>query len=184
MNVFPLPKERFVDAVELFKVSEIELVYKNRVQAKDRVKIKTSIDAYELLMQQWDENKLGFVEQAKILLLNRANQALGICEVSTGGTTGTVIDPRIVFAAAIKANACGVILSHNHPSGNLQASNADIALTEKLKQAGKFLEINVLDHLIISTEGYYSFSDDMIYTSEYLCEHYKDRNLPCLQPPF
>ena len=92
------------------------------------------------------------------MLLNRANKVLGIFEVSSGGSTGTVADPKLVFAAAIKANACGIILAHNHPSGNLQPSQADIDLTKKMKEGGKLLEIQILDHVIITTEGYYSFA--------------------------
>ena len=77
-----------------------------------------------------------FVEQFKVMLLNRANRVLGIFEVSNGSSTGTVADPKLIFAAAIKANACGIILAHNHPSGNLQPSKADIDLTRKVKEGG------------------------------------------------
>jgi DNA repair protein RadC len=87
---------------------------------------------------------------------------LGIYEVSTGGITGTVADPRLIFAAALKANACAMIISHNHPSGNLKPSRQDEELTAKLKQAGQFLDIKVLDHLIITTETYFSFADEEI----------------------
>ncbi|MBL7870526.1 MAG: JAB domain-containing protein, partial [Cyclobacteriaceae bacterium] len=96
----------------------------------------------------------------KVMLTNRANKVLGIFEVSTGGISGTVADPKLIFAAAIKAAASGIILSHNHPSGNLQPSQADIDLTRKIKEAGRFLEIQLLDHIIITTEGYYSFADE------------------------
>ena len=102
------------------------------------------------------------MEQFKVLLLNRANKVLGIFEVSSGGSTGTVADPKLIFAAAIKANACGIILAHNHPSGNLQPSQADIDLTKRMKEGGRLLEIQVLDHIIVTTEGYYSFADEGI----------------------
>lgn len=69
-------------------------------------------------------------------------------------------DPKLIFAAAIKTNACGIILAHNHPSGNLQLSQADIDLTLKMKEGGKLLEIQVLDHVILTSEGYYSFADE------------------------
>ena len=85
---------------------------------------------------------------------------IGIFEVSSGSATGTIADPKLIFAAAIKANACGVIVAHNHPSGALKPSGADIELTKKIKQAGTFLEIQILDHLIITSEGYYSFADE------------------------
>ncbi len=144
----------------IFQVAEIELIYKSRIKASERPTIKTSQDGYALLLQSWDPNKIDFVEQFKVLLLNRANKVLGIYEVSTGGITGTVADPRLIFTAALKANAVSIMLCHNHPSGNLKPSRADEELTKKMKVVGQFLEILVLAHLIINTEGYYSFADE------------------------
>lgn len=140
--------------------AEVELIYRSKVKASERPSIKSAADGYQLFFNQWDENKLDFVEQFKVALLNRANKVLGIYEVSTGGISGTVADPRLIFAAALKANACGILLCHNHPSGNLQPSNADIQLTQKIVAAGKFLDIAVVDHIIISQERYYSFADE------------------------
>ncbi len=100
------------DASALYEVAEIELRYKSKVRASDRPKIETSKDAYNVLMKSWDENKIEFVEQFKVLFLNKANKVLGIYEVSTGGISGTVADPRVIFAAALKANCCGIIISH------------------------------------------------------------------------
>jgi len=111
-------------------------------------------------MQVWDKNKIDFIEQFKVLFLNRANKVLGVYEVSSGGVTGTVADPRVIFAAALKANCCSIIISHNHPSGNLKPSRQDEELTEKIKQAGQLLEIKLLDHLIVCNEGYFSFADE------------------------
>jgi DNA repair protein RadC len=144
----------------LFEVAEIQLIYKSNVKASLRPKISSSRDAYDVLNKNWDEGKIDFVEQFKILLLNRANKVIGIYEVSTGTTTHTVADPRLIFVAAIKSNACNIILSHNHPSGNLMPSQADIQLTKKLKSAGDFLDIAVLDHIILTSESYYSFADE------------------------
>jgi DNA repair protein RadC len=144
----------------LFEVAEIQLIYKSNVKASLRPKISSSRDAYDVLNKNWDEGKIDFVEQFKILLLNRANKVIGIYEVSTGTTTHTVADPRLIFVAAIKSNACKIILSHNHPSGNLMPSQADIQLTKKLKSAGDFLDIAVLDHIILTSESYYSFADE------------------------
>ncbi len=141
-------------------VAEIELVYKSKVKASERPKINSSKDAYDIFLQSWDDNKIEFVEQFKILLLNRGNKVLGVYEVSTGGVTGTVADPRLIFAAALKANACAIILAHNHPSSNLKPSNADEQLTFKMKEGGKFLDIQILDHIIICTDGYYSMADE------------------------
>ena len=113
-----------------------------------------------ILKENWDENKIEFLEQFKVMLTNRAQKVLGIFEVSTGGVSGTVADPKIIFASAIMASACGLILARNHPSGHLSPSQADIDLTRKLKDAGKLLDIQVLDHIIIAGKNYYSFADE------------------------
>jgi DNA repair protein RadC len=152
--------ETKMNASDWYKVSEIELIYKSKVKASERPQICSSKDTYGVLVQLWDVNKIEFVEQFKVLFLNRANLVLGAYEVSTGGITGTVADPRIIFAAALKANCCAIILSHNHPSGNLKPSRQDEELTQKIKQGGQLLEIKLLDHLIVNTEAYYSFADE------------------------
>ena len=143
-----------------YQVAEIQLTYKSDVKPSLRPKISGSKDAYNILVENWDNSKIEFVEQFKVMLLNRANKVLGIFEVSSGGSTGTVADPKLIFAAAIKANACGIILAHNHPSGNLQPSQADNELTRRMKEGGKLLEIQVLDHVIVAIEGYFSFADE------------------------
>lgn len=143
-----------------YEIAEIQLMYKTNVMPSLRPKITGSHDAHRLLKSTWDETKIELVEQFKILLLNRANKVLGIYEVSTGGITGTVADPKLIFTAALKAAAVGIILAHNHPSGNLNASQADLELTKKLKEAGRLLDIQVLDHLILTTEKYFSFADE------------------------
>src|SRR5436190_16420158 len=142
------------------QVAEIELIYKSKVKASERPKVTTSHDAYHLFKQNWDDNKIEFVEQFKVLFLNRANKVIGIFELSTGGVTGMVADPKLVFTAALKLNACNIILCHNHPSGNIKPSAADEQLTRKIKKAGKYLDLPVIDHLIITNETYYSFADE------------------------
>lgn len=141
-------------------VSEIQLVYKTSMKPSERPKIISSLSAYDILLQAWDSDKIEFIEQFKILLLNKANKVLGIYEISTGGISGTVVDVRLIFAAALKANASGIIMAHNHPSGALLASNPDKEITRKVVQAGNLLDIPLLDHIIITTEGYYSFADE------------------------
>ena len=141
-------------------VAEIQLTYTSNVKPSLRPKVSVSNDAYKILLESWDKSKLEFVEQFKALFLNRANKVLGIYEVSTGGISGTVADPKLIFAAALKCGASGIIVCHNHPSGNLNASQNDIALTRKMKEAGKFLEIQLLDHIILTSEGYLSFTDE------------------------
>jgi DNA repair protein RadC len=142
-------------------VSEVQLIYKNKVKASERKKITCSRDAYRIFMENWNSEIIEFVEEFKILLMNRSNSILGIMEVSKGGISGTVTDVRVVFQAAIKANASGIICAHNHPSGNLNPSESDSRLTQKLKEAGNLMDIQLLDHIILGTEGnYYSFTDN------------------------
>jgi DNA repair protein RadC len=142
-------------------VSEVQLVYKNKVKASERKKITCSKDAYQTFIENWNPEIIEFVEEFKILLMNRSNSVLGILEISKGGISGTVTDVRVVFQAAIKGNASGIICAHNHPSSNVNPSESDNRITEKIKSAGNLLDIQLLDHLIISTEGdYYSYADN------------------------
>ena len=94
------------------------------------------------------------------IFLNRNNEVIAEKEIFSGGVSATIIDPRIIFKEAINYLASGIIFAHNHPSGNLKPSQADIEITHKLKKGGKVFDINVLDHLIISGRGYYSFADE------------------------
>lgn len=144
---------------ELYQLTEIELTYTTNRPYNERHKITSAKTAFDLLLNNWDENKIELLEQSKILVLNRSNQVLGISHLSTGGTSGTVVDPKQVFALALKANASAIILAHNHPSGNLYPSDADDKITNKLYKAGKLLDIEFLDHLIITKDGYYSFAE-------------------------
>jgi DNA repair protein RadC len=142
-------------------ISEVQLIYKSKVKASDRMKISSSKDAHKVFLDSWNPDTLEYVEEFKILLMNRSNSVLGILEISKGGISGTVTDVRVVFQAAIKGNASGVICAHNHPSGNLNPSESDTRLTKKLQEAGNLMDIQLLDHLILSTDGeYYSFADN------------------------
>lgn len=143
-----------------FQVSEVQLSYNPKVKASQRKQITTSRETYLLLSKGWDSNKIQFVEQFKVVLLNNNNKVLGVYENSCGGTTSTVVDVRLVFAAALLANSKKIILAHNHPSGSLKPSHADLKLTARIKDAGELLDIQVLDHLIITAEGYYSLADE------------------------
>lgn len=142
------------------KVAEVELIYKSEVRPSDRPRIIDSREAYELLINCWDLNKIELQEEFKVLLLNQSNRVLGLFPLSSGGITGTVADPRLIFAAAIKACAVSIILSHSHPSGNLKPSRNDEELTTKIRLAGQLFDIRVADHLIVSRTGYFSFADE------------------------
>ncbi len=149
--------------IDLFiqSLAEIRVSYSHKVPSRDRIKISSSGDVHNVL-QTIFADVMQHHERFEMILLDRSNRILGYHKVSEGGLTGTVVDPKIVFQVALKSNASSIILAHNHPSGQLNPSEADKAITNKLKEAGKFLDIPVLDHLIISEEGYYSFADDGI----------------------
>jgi DNA repair protein RadC len=142
----------------LFNVSEIKVAY--RTTNTPKVKIKSGADAYHVLLASWDIDTIELQEEFKVLLLNRSNEVLGIYPLSKGGITGTVVDQRLIFAVALKCNATGIIMSHNHPSGKLLPSEADITLTKSINKCAELLEINLLDHLIITKNGFYSFSNE------------------------
>ena len=102
-------------------------------------------------------------EEFWVLFLNNSNKILFKSQLSKGSMTGTIVDVRIVFKLAFEQNATAIILAHNHPSGKLQASDADIQITKKIKTAGQQLDIPVLDHIIVTETGYYSFADEGIF---------------------
>lgn len=124
---------------------------------EERPRIAGSKDAFDLV--KGDLMDLPH-EEFWVLLLNRANRLVRKKRISEGGVSGTVADPKIIFKLALEDLASGIIVVHNHPSGNLTASQSDIALTKKLKEAGKVLEVQLLDHLIIAGQKYFSFADE------------------------
>lgn len=146
----------------LNNVSEIEIVYKRkaRVKMSERPQIERSSDCYEVLRHYWDQDKINLMEEFKVLFLNRSNRVLQILSVSSGGLTGTIADPRLILATALKLGSCNLVLAHNHPSGSLKPSRADEELSKKIKYAAQFHDITVLDHIIITEEGFYSFAEE------------------------
>lgn len=130
---------------------------RRETEASQKIKINSSRDAYEYLAPALSDLNH---EEFWVLLLNRANKVIGKQRIGAGGFTGTVADPRIIFKTALEHSAVALILGHNHPSGNLKPSQEDLNLTKKLCEAGKFLDIQILDHLIIGETGYFSFADE------------------------
>lgn len=147
--------------VDLFHscLQEIQISYTNRVKYKDMPKVSSSKDAEDILRRIWTHH-MGYVEEFFALFVNCSNRVMGWAKISMGGQNGTVADPKVIFQVALKANASHIILAHNHPSGNLEPNQTDIALTQKMKNAGTLLDLPILDHLILSSESYYSFADD------------------------
>ncbi|UCS92339.1 JAB domain-containing protein [Echinicola marina] len=142
------------------QVAEIVLSYRPNSKVSEKPQIVSSLTANRILRANWDESKIAFIEEFKVILLNRANRVLGIINASSGGTAGTVVDLKVIFGAAMKSSASAMIIAHNHPSGTMKPSEQDKRLTEKMVKAGKLLELPVLDHIILTPEGYYSFADD------------------------
>jgi DNA repair protein RadC len=141
------------------KVSEIEISYKPVIKPSEMLKVTCSKDAERILRSIWG-NDINYRESFYALYLNRANKVLGYQLISIGGISGTVVDVRCIYLAALKALAVNLIIAHNHPSGNNEPSDADIKITKKLKDAGKLLDITLLDHLILVPEGYTSLADE------------------------
>ncbi|OAQ41941.1 DNA repair protein [Pedobacter psychrophilus] len=152
--------ETFTNQSSLFHVAEISISYSSKIKNSERIKVDNSKEVFKIFSEGWDHHKIDLFEQFKILLLTKSNRVIGLFEASSGGVSGCLVDPKIIFATAVKACASSIILAHNHPSGNLKPSQADISITKKLKEGGKLLDIEILDHLIVTSEGYYSFADD------------------------
>ena len=145
---------------KIMTVAEIQLTYKSKIKASERPQINQSEDVHRLLLENWNFEIIEFIEEFKIILLNRANRVLGMVNISQGGMAGTIADPKVIFAAALKSAASQIILIHNHPSGNLKPSQADLNLTRKLKAGGELLDIAVLDHIILTKDGYLSLAEE------------------------
>jgi DNA repair protein RadC len=127
----------------------------SEVLAKD--KISTSRDAFEIFRSAMGDQPY---ESFWIILLNKANKVIRKCSISEGGISGTVVDPKKIYKIALDQHASSIILGHNHPSGNIQPSEADQKITKKIRDAGLMLDVAVLDHLIIGDDCYYSFADE------------------------
>ena len=139
-------------------VGAMELGRRRREEeVKEKKKISSSKDVFEVFQPNLADSPF---EEFWILLVNRANKIIGKYQISQGGVSGTIADPKRIFHLALENLASGIILCHNHPSGNIQPSQPDIKLTKKIKEGSLLLEINLLDHIIIGDENYYSFADN------------------------
>ena len=140
------------------EVAEIKVFYSANLV--DKVKLTSCTEVFQFILSKWDLDIIEFQEECKIILVNRANFVLGIYELSKGGITGTVVDIRVILSVALKCNASGIILVHNHPSGNMKPSEADKKITQKLHDACELLELTLIDHFIVSKDDFYSFNQD------------------------
>ena len=145
---------------KVFQVTEIDLVYKTPNDYCDRPVIRNSKDAYQLFLQSWEDGKMELIEQFRVLFMSNSGKVIGVYNASSGGTTQTVVDIKLILVAAMKANTTKMILAHNHPSGSLKPSDADKTITTKICNAGKLLDITIDDHIILTQESYFSFRDE------------------------
>ena len=161
VGVYRFAKKKGISLGRLSKKPpKVRLVYSRLVPESERTKILSASSVVQLFRKLWS-SQMEIKEEFYVLLLDRANHVLGYHVLSQGGTAATVVDPKILFALAVESLASSIIIAHNHPSGSLKPSQQDIRLTNKVKNAGNTLDINLLDHIIITKEGYYSFADEM-----------------------
>ena len=141
------------------RIAEISVSYSHPVRYDDRIKMTSLAPVISVLRYVWDERTIELYESFKVILLNRNNRLLGVASIAEGGITNTVVDVRILFAIALKTTAVGIILAHNHPSGNINPSESDRFLTKKIVEGANLLEIMVMDHIIITKDNHYSFKE-------------------------
>ena len=141
-----------------YTVGEVELCYKPKF--KNIYKVVSSGDAYKYLLPTYKEGAICYKEYFKVLSLNQSNQVLGYTLISEGRITETCADVRVILQAALLTNSVALILAHNHPSGNMNPSRQDMEITYTVKDAARLMRITVLDHLILTDAGYYSFADE------------------------
>lgn len=145
-----------VKAIEIITSLEIGR-RKSLQQALKKEKISSSKDAYNILQPIIGDL---MIEEFWVIYLSRSNKILSKEKISQGGITGTMVDNRLIFKHAIELNAVSLIISHNHPSGNIQPSNSDIQITHEIKKAGNLLNITLTDHLIVTQTSFFSFADE------------------------
>ena len=143
------------------KATEVKLSY---IRKSTGIKVCSSFDAEQAFRSFWDIDTIDYYESFAVMYLSRSNEVLGIMKVSEGSLDACLVDSRKIFQGALLANASSIIVAHNHPSGNLKPSTADIQITKELSRAGSFLKIKLLDHLILTSTTYFSFSDEEMIT--------------------
>ena len=157
--VKPNKKDETMGKLKINRPPKIRIVYSKKLKNKDRPKITKSQDAVYVFREIWSK-QIEVREEFIVLLMDRSNRVLGYQFLSKGGITGTVADIKLIYSVALESLASGIIIAHNHPSGNLQPSNSDLQLTKKIQEAGKYIDVILLDHIILTRESFYSFADN------------------------
>lgn len=143
---------------DLYCVAEVKMSYR-RDTGIEQKEVRTSKDVYDMAMSIYDKDMLDYCEQCYVLLLNQGSKVNGYRKVAEGGMTSASVDIRQIMQAALLTNSCAMAMIHNHPSGNLVPSMQDNNLTRVLQQACQFFNMNLIDHVIVTSEGYYSYAD-------------------------
>ena len=140
-------------------LNEVEIIYYGP-KLPIPVRITNSNDCYSVLKEVFDARKIDYKEMFYVLLLNKANYCLGASQIGIGSTSGVQVNLKEIFQLALKVNASAIVISHNHPSRNTKPSEADIKLTTRVKAAAEIMEMILLDHIIITSNGFFSFADE------------------------
>jgi len=151
--------------IDLIKnqVCEVEIGYKNKVKVKDRIKITDPSKAAEVVRALYDEDVIDYNEQFHVIGLNNGHQILCHKIIATGTTNACVVSIKAILQTLILTNSTHFIVSHNHPSGSTVPSSTDIELTKKIREAGKLVDITMIDHIIITSESSYSFQNENMF---------------------
>ena len=142
-----------------FQFAEVEIAYKRKATG-DPILITSSKKAEEVFRQVFPENKIEYKEMFFVLLLNRRNEVLGVSQIGIGNASGVLVDSREIFTLALKSASTGIILAHNHPSGQSKPSHADIQMTKRIKSFADMIDVILLDHIILTTQSYTSMIDE------------------------
>jgi len=143
----------------MYQVSEITVTYKPRFKVAERPVISNSHTTEKILRALWSDD-LNLYESVNVLLLNNANRVLAFAKISTGTIDSCIVDIYKILQLALTGHANGIVLAHNHPSGNVKPSDADLRITRTLDEAASIMKIRLLDHIIISEDNYFSFKDE------------------------
>ena len=135
------------------------LKYDKRIPKSDLIQIRNSNDMFAVLSNVFSADTFDWKEEMIMICLSKSNKVLGFYKVSSGGISSTICDPKIIFTVALNCGASSIVIAHNHPSGNLTPSDADLTITKKIKEGACILDMQLIDHLILADEGYFSFAD-------------------------
>lgn len=141
-------------------VPEVQVVFPYHLNPEERIKVSSIFEALPIIRSAWDVNKIDVVEQVRVLYLDDKLRCMGQALLATGYKDSCELNRRMIFASAMKADASFIILAHNHPSGKAIPSTADIRLTQQLVEDGKFVDVGLIDHVILTRTNHFSFRDE------------------------